>query len=316
MKWDVASITPGTPVNSATITLNVTNHSSGQSYSIYEVKRPWLESETAWNNWASGVAWQTGGAQGSNDRGSVALGTVNPSATGSYTVTLNADGRALVSRWINSPDTNYGVIIAGATSTDGFDFSSSEATTAGNRPKLTVDGGTPPSDVLPTVSAGADTVVWMPRRAQLDGTVADNGTVTTTWSLVSTVPSGGMVTFGDDNLVDTSVAFTLPTLPAGSISAAFILDLEANDGVNSAVHSEVRIDVIKDSSTITFATVGDWGDDYSPEAAQSCPALDGGETAVKNLIAGWDPQFFIGLGDMNYTLPNGTCTLSYDTTVG
>jgi hypothetical protein len=73
---------------------------------------------------------------------------------------------------------------------------------------------------------------------------------------------------------------------------------------------------VKDFGSVTFAAVGDWGDDYSPESQQSCASLDNAEPAVAALIDSWQPQFVVGVGDINYTTPSGSCILKYDTTVG
>jgi len=59
------------------------------------------------------------------------------------TITLNAAGIALVQSWVDSPSTNNGIIIDNPTVTDGLAFASREASTASNRPKLTVTYGAP-----------------------------------------------------------------------------------------------------------------------------------------------------------------------------
>ena len=72
------------------------------------------------------------------DRGSTVLGTVSASALGSYVLTLNSSGVALVQSWVNTPSTNNGILVANTTSSDGLAVSSRNATTAAKRPKLTV----------------------------------------------------------------------------------------------------------------------------------------------------------------------------------
>ncbi|QDT73371.1 Beta-L-arabinobiosidase precursor [Lacipirellula limnantheis] len=139
LKWNLTSIPAGSTLQSATFTINVTN-ASVNTYEIYELKRTWTESQTTWKKSNSSTNWQSAGAQGSLDRGSTVLGTVTASATGVRTVTLNAAGLSVVQGWINNPATNNGFIIQdyANTNTDDLAFSSKEATSAANRPQLSV----------------------------------------------------------------------------------------------------------------------------------------------------------------------------------
>ncbi len=138
LRWNITDIPPGTTVASASITLNVTNRSP-QAYELYEVKRNWVETEATWDVYASGSNWEVGGAQGALDRGTSVLGTISASSTGSHTITLNVDGVAVVQSWVDDPGSNRGLITAGSGNTNGLDFDCREATTAANRPKLTVN---------------------------------------------------------------------------------------------------------------------------------------------------------------------------------
>jgi hypothetical protein len=75
------------------------------------MRRPWVENQATWNSFATGQAWQSPGAAGANDRGSVVLGTVGPVSGGSRTIALNAAGVALVQSWIDGTATNNGFIL-------------------------------------------------------------------------------------------------------------------------------------------------------------------------------------------------------------
>ncbi|KYG07068.1 hypothetical protein BE21_31250 [Sorangium cellulosum] len=138
LKWTLSGIPAGSTVQSASITLQVTDGSSN-TYNVYEVKRSWDEAQVTWNNATSATAWATAGALGSTDRGSL-VGSVTGSA-GSRTITLNAAGVALVQAWVDGTS-NSGVVIASSSNTDGIDFASSEHATAAQRPKLTITYGT------------------------------------------------------------------------------------------------------------------------------------------------------------------------------
>ncbi|OAH59240.1 metallophosphoesterase [Domibacillus aminovorans] len=138
LKWDVSAIPAGITVTSANITLNVVDPST-QTYELYEMKRNWSESSATWNQYASGSNWATAGANGSTDRGTTVLGTITASANGAYTINLNTAGIALVQSWINNPAVNNGMILMDGANSNGLDFSSSEASTTSQRPKLTVN---------------------------------------------------------------------------------------------------------------------------------------------------------------------------------
>ena len=137
LNWDISSILAGSVVQTATVTFDVTNK-SGKPYQVYELKRAWVETQATWNVYATGGSWSTPGAKGALDRGSTVLGTVSASALGSYVLTLNSSGVALVQSWVNTPSTNNGILVANTTSSDGLAVSSRNATTAAKRPKLTV----------------------------------------------------------------------------------------------------------------------------------------------------------------------------------
>ncbi len=136
IRWDTSSIATTKKVVSASITVNVVD-ASNHTYNIYEMKRAFSQSGSTWNVFASGSNWEVAGGNGSSDRGSTVLGTMT-GTTGTKTFSLNASGIALVQKWINTPSSNNGLIILNSSSTDGFDFSSREAATASQRPRLTI----------------------------------------------------------------------------------------------------------------------------------------------------------------------------------
>jgi hypothetical protein len=143
LKFDLTSIPPGSSVQTVELTIVVTNP-SGDSYPLYEARRRWVEGEATWEAYASGQAWEVGGAGGTQDRGSAALGTITATAAGAYTLSLSA---AAVQGWVDVPGTNHGIVIAHSTNDDGLGFESREAAAA-NRPSLRVTyaPGPPPPD--------------------------------------------------------------------------------------------------------------------------------------------------------------------------
>ena len=139
LKWSVSTIPAGSKISSASVTLNVTN-SSTQTYQAFGLKQPWVESAATWTLYAAGQPWQIAGANGSLDRDAQAAGTIRPSTIGKQTFTLSP---ALVQSWLDNPQSNNGIIITNTSNTDGFDFSSREATTSSLRPELNVTYSAP-----------------------------------------------------------------------------------------------------------------------------------------------------------------------------
>lgn len=138
LRFELASIPRGSTVSAAKLTVNVTNATSGTGYTLYALGRAWSEGSVTWNQASAGVAWASGGARGAADRNPTPLGTLLPTATGAYTVTLNAAGIAVVQGWIDDPATNFGFAVDAGSNMDGVVFDASEAVTAANRPKLAV----------------------------------------------------------------------------------------------------------------------------------------------------------------------------------
>jgi len=62
ISWDLSDIPIGAIIESATITINVTNKSSG-SYEFYEAMRNWLEDEATWNEPTLGNPWSSPGTR-------------------------------------------------------------------------------------------------------------------------------------------------------------------------------------------------------------------------------------------------------------
>lgn len=181
LRWDLSQVPAGSTVQTASLTVNVFN-SSANSYPVYELKQGWVESAATWNVYASGLGWQTTGAQGALDRGTIVLGSLAPAANGLYTLSLNAAGVALVQTWVDDPGNNHGLIIASSTNTDGADLDSSEAATPGNRPRLTIR-------YLPPTVTPTSTPTYTPTNTPTEmatPTVTNTPTATATHTATST----------------------------------------------------------------------------------------------------------------------------------
>jgi chitodextrinase len=139
IRWEIASSLPtGAVIDSASITIQVFN-TSGESYEIYALKREWTDVQTTWNQANNSNNWQSAGADGTNDRDTQVLGSVDANSSGSLTITFNAAGLAAIQQWIDNPSSNYGIIIANSDHGDGVGFYSSEFGTLTSRPMLSLD---------------------------------------------------------------------------------------------------------------------------------------------------------------------------------
>jgi hypothetical protein len=124
LKWNLASIPAGSTLTAASLTLQVANSSSG-TYNLRGMNAPWTEATVSWNN-----------SNPALNQGSI-LGSLVPSAIGSYTITLNSAGLALLQGWIDGA-ANNGLMIIDTGSNNGVDFRAAEYASVGERPRLSI----------------------------------------------------------------------------------------------------------------------------------------------------------------------------------
>lgn len=177
IQWDVSAIPAGSTVQSASLTVRITD-SSSNTYNLYALARSWVESELTWQNASNASPWETAGAQGASDRGPV-VGSITGSGT--KTVQLNTAGIAMVQSWVDG-GTNAGFIIASPTNTNGLDIASSERSNVSQRPQLNVTYLPPATSSNGSGGATSDTT-----SATSDTTSTTNTTNDTT----STTGTGG-----------------------------------------------------------------------------------------------------------------------------
>jgi hypothetical protein len=137
LQWDVSSIPANAIVRSASIVVTVSDRAD-QTYDFYELTRAWSESQVTWQKADSSTDWASNGADGLGDRNTASLGSIRASTTGTYTVPLNAQGLTVVQKWVTTPSSNRGVIIANKDNDNRLEIRSSEYSTKTSRPKLTV----------------------------------------------------------------------------------------------------------------------------------------------------------------------------------
>ncbi len=112
----LTQIPDGALVTEATLTLTCINF--GDPGTVYFVNEAWAEDSVRWNN---------------KPNVGMAVGTVSCTVLGRVTIDL----KAAVKAWLSGDHQPYGIYL-GMDTTDGIDFSSSEAEKVADRPKLTI----------------------------------------------------------------------------------------------------------------------------------------------------------------------------------
>ena len=186
LRWNLSSIPANASVISASIALNVTD-SSTIAYPLYDMAKPWVEgtgaaaSGATWVTYDGNIAWGTAGAStttGNIDRGTLNLwssSTTSFSTAGVRTVSLTADGLAVVRRWVAGGSNNGVMIQQYSGSSNTLYFNSAEGATP---PKLNLNycTGAPPTYNLTADDDGNGTVTLNP----IGGVYASGTTVTLT----------------------------------------------------------------------------------------------------------------------------------------
>lgn len=239
LKWDLTAIPAGASVESATLSLDVSNISTAGPYDLYASLRPWNETQATWNNYATGQAWQTAGGTGALDRGTVVLGSIpSATATGVKDIALNAAGLAQLEAWIGDPASNNGFFIYNPNNLDGIQVVSREHATATRHPKLTVSYSTgdttPPAVTSRSVNLGVAPQEL--RFAFSEEVLIDPADLTLTNDTASqTVPTASIAL--SYNTATNTAIFTFPgfgggILPSGAYTATLstsgVTDLASN----------------------------------------------------------------------------------------
>lgn len=167
LQFDLSSIPAGATINSATLSLYLTNDYSdnARTFRVYRNKRPWDEGTrvgsgsadgVTWDVYSTGNSWQTAGGSGSNDRESSDIGSRAMSAsesTGAYK-DFSLTASAVREMIPGGTFANNGFIIQADTeNNDMYDFASREDATSGHRPKLVIDYS--PATPTPTATSPA-----------------------------------------------------------------------------------------------------------------------------------------------------------------
>jgi len=143
IKFDLSQVIPaGSQVRSATLWLYVASRASNPAGTIdawlYRVNRHWEELSATWSQAQTGVSWQTAGCEGvpADRDGTFVAGRKLPLSSGIW---LDWNVTTIAQNWVNSPQTNEGVLmLLDPNVYNYYEFYSSNSTKVDWRPKLQI----------------------------------------------------------------------------------------------------------------------------------------------------------------------------------
>ena len=166
IRFDLSAIPAGAHVTSATLGLWATAAGNAGTAAVHRVQRDWTEA-AAWTTSDGTTAWSVAGG----DFHSSAVATATLAGANAWT---NWDITALADDWVKGSAPNQGVELQAVAGVNSWLFASSDATTASQRPKLTVTflppcGWVPPATTV-TLSPTADAEAYSPSPTNNYGT--------------------------------------------------------------------------------------------------------------------------------------------------
>jgi hypothetical protein len=141
IRFDISSISSSATVSAAKLRLLMYTIGANRTLEAYQVLRPWTQTASTWNNYATSLAWTTAGCGG--------VGTdVAGSATGTVAVTTGQAGTwieiplstSLVQGWVDGTASNNGVLLKDTTEAAyEMRYRAENYTTASERPQLVIE---------------------------------------------------------------------------------------------------------------------------------------------------------------------------------
>ncbi len=147
MRWDLSQIPAGSRVRNATLRLWSGSGRTVMTIRGYLVKRAWTENEATWLEAQRGEPWDVPGAFGGSDIEATAIFTHEVPAGTGY---VELDIKEAVQYWLDHPDENYGVLMAGVEPGARHSFTSSEWPGVNQRPRLDITAILPGPTPTPT----------------------------------------------------------------------------------------------------------------------------------------------------------------------
>ena len=230
--FGAAAIPAGARLQSATLTVQVTN--AGAGLNLHRMLRTWTDADT-WNSLVGGLQNDNAEAAVAADVSTAAVGT------GSFSVNVLPS----LQSWQANPALNFGWAIL-PTGTDGVDFDSAEGTV---KPKLTV---TYVPNIAPTISAIADqnTLRNQPL-LNLPFVIGDAESPVTALSVTATSDNATLFPASGINLGGTGANRTLNLTPAANQFGSANIRVTVTDPDGGTAVSNFRVVVQLDTQYIT-----------------------------------------------------------------
>lgn len=316
VRFDLSPVPSGVTILSAHLQL----HTIGRSYpgpidvGAFGLRRKWLETEATWLNALTGEPWAGPGATNTTIDRLPAAAAVR--AVSALNTSYDWDLTGLVQDWYAAPDGNFGVILAGVSSTlIAYEFQSSFGGAFQDRPQLTIEyeqtslgtaTPTPSSTITPTATPGpSSTPTPLPTVSVILSQGRDSYSGTTdTWlnSFDTTANYGGatLLEVRGGGQSSSLVEFDLASLPSGITIQRAKLRLYSLSRSNSSAVEVGAFRLLKkwaeNEATWEQAQAGQpW---QSPGATgtgsdRSASPLTSGSVAALNAWTEWDVTAYV-----------------------
>lgn len=173
IRFDLASVPRGIVIKGAQLNLSAIyrwGSATSLDTTVYRLLRPWEAGQATWLNAAAGQGWAKPGALGADedyDPTPVARRTMS-----AYPATYSYNVSGLVRRWLEDPESNYGLLLRGEGGSCNFNLASSEHANPNMRPKLVIQYTYPTPMPTPTntfAPSPTATPAWTPTPAGQGG---------------------------------------------------------------------------------------------------------------------------------------------------
>jgi hypothetical protein len=151
LRFDLASIPPGSTINQATLRLYAYNRdkNAAMDVQVYRLLRAWVDVQATWNQATALDSWAAPGANDTaTDRTAEPVAMQNVAAINTW---YDFDVTNLVRAWYADPQANKGLILRGFGQLSlVYHFASANHPTISVRPQLVVDYTAPETPLTPT----------------------------------------------------------------------------------------------------------------------------------------------------------------------
>lgn len=150
IRFDLSSIPPQANINEAVLRIYPYERDAAveMTVEVYRLLRPWVDTEANWEKASIEEVWGMPGANGPGaDRETTPVVTQTVSL---LKIWYEFDISDLVRGWVNSPQTNYGLLLRGLGSASvAYNFASANYPSISTRPQLVIDYTAPEATFTP-----------------------------------------------------------------------------------------------------------------------------------------------------------------------